>query len=75
MRKKILIINPEDILCTNDAYYYDEYLYNLIGEKKINQKKFFFSLEYLKKINNNNKLIFKKLNRYRKELSKFIKKI
>ena len=75
MRKKILIINPEDILCTNDAYYYDEYLYNLIGEKKINQKKFFFSLEYLKKIKNNNKKIFKKLNRYRKELSKTLNKI
>ena len=44
-------------------------------EKKINQKKFFFSLEYLKKINNNNKLIFKNLNRYRKELSKTLNKI
>ncbi len=70
MVKKILITNPKDILLKKDAYFYDEYLYNLIGEKKTNQKKFFFSLEYLKKINNNDKLIFKKLYRYRKELSK-----
>ena len=41
MRKKILIINPEDILCTNHAYYYDEYLYNLIGEKNKPKEIFF----------------------------------
>ena len=75
MIKKILITNPKDILLKKDAYFYDEYLYNLIGEKKTKQEKFFFSFEYLKKINNNNKLIFKKLNRYRKELSKALNKI
>ena len=44
MRKKF-IINPEDILCTNHAYYYDEYLYNLIQEKKQTKEIFLANIE------------------------------
>ena len=44
MTKKILITNPKDILLKKYAYFFDEYLYNLIGEKKKIKKIFFLVL-------------------------------
>ncbi len=73
--KKILIFQKKNFNKKKNFLFYDEYLQSLFQKKKILKKNYFYSLNYLKKIDYNSNLLHKKISQYRSDLSRKLNSI